>query len=403
MTTIDVTTRQAIGECSVTRLGLGCAPLGNLFRAVDDDVAAATVDAAWDAGWRLFDTAPLYGNGLSERRVGAALRARPRNEYVLSTKVGRLLLPGADDDSIFADAPDLHPSFDFSSDGVRRSIEASLERLGLDRIDIVHMHDPDDHLDQAIDEAIPALVALRDEGIIGAVGCGMNVTAPLLSVVERTDVDVVLLAGRYSLLDRSGGDELLPRCAERGVAVIVGGVFNSGLLADPDTDPTYDYAPAPTPLAERARAMRDVCERFGVSLPAAAIGFALRHRSVTSVVIGARSPAEVGDAEHVHGEDALPVVGGRRDDVADAGHAGVVAQHVDPSMPIDDVGDRVLTRSVVGDVEAVEEVEPDNGVAVGGEPRLDRRADPATCAGDHHDSSAHRLLHLMLSRFRPCW
>jgi len=303
VTTIDVTTRQAIGGCTVTRLGLGCAPLGNLFRAVDDDTAAATVDAAWDAGWRLFDTAPLYGHGLSERRVGAALRARPRDEYVLSTKVGRLLLPGADDDSIFAETPDMHPAFDFSGDGARRSIEASLDRLGLDRIDIVHVHDPDDHLDQAIDEAIPALVALRDEGVIGAVGCGMNATAPLLRVVERADVDVVLLAGRYSLLDHSGGDELLPRCAERGVAVIVGGVFNSGLLADPDAEPTYDYAPAPTPLAERARSMREVCERFGVSLPAAAIGFALRHPSVTSVVIGARSPGEVGADVEAAGAD----------------------------------------------------------------------------------------------------
>lgn len=303
MTTIDVTTRRAIGDLSVTRLGLGCAPLGNLFRALDDATAAATVDAAWDAGWRLFDTAPLYGNGLSERRVGAALRSRPRDEYVLSTKVGRLLCPGADDGSIFVDALDLHPSFDFSGDGVRRSIETSLDRLGLDRIDIVHVHDPDDHLDQAIDEAIPALIALRDEGVIGAVGCGMNATAPLIRVVERADVDVVLLAGRYSLLDHSGGDELLPRCTERGVAVIVGGVFNSGLLADPDTDPTYDYAPAPSPLAERARSMLAVCASYGVSLPAAAIGFALRHPSVTSVVIGARSPAEVAADVEAGGAD----------------------------------------------------------------------------------------------------
>ena len=299
MSALDPCEFRSIGErdVRVTRLGLGCAPLGNLFRAVDSDTARATVDAAWDAGLRLFDTAPLYGNGLSEKRVGDALRDRPRDEYVLCTKVGRVLVPDASagGDSIFVDTPPDRPVFDFTGDGVRRSIEDSLDRLGLDRIDIAHVHDPDDHLDQAISEALPALIALRDEGIIRAVGCGMNAVEPLLRIVECVDVDVVLLAGRYSLLDRSGAVDLLPRCAERGIGVIVGGVFNSGLLADPDNDSTYDYEPASDELRARTQAMRRTCERFGVSLTAAAIGFAARHPAVTSVIVGARSPAEIID------------------------------------------------------------------------------------------------------------
>jgi len=299
MSALDPCEFRSIGErgVRVTRLGLGCAPLGNLFRAVDSDMARATVDAAWDAGLRLFDTAPLYGNGLSEKRVGDALRDRPRDEYVLCTKVGRVLVPDASagGDSIFVDTPLARPVFDFTGDGVRRSIEDSLDRLGLDRIDIAHVHDPDDHLDQAISEALPALIALRDEGIIRAVGCGMNAVEPLLRIVECVDVDVVLLAGRYSLLDRSGAVDLLPRCAERGIGVIVGGVFNSGLLADPDNDSTYDYESASDELRARTQAMRSTCERFGVSLTAAAIGFAARHPAVTSVIVGARSPAEIID------------------------------------------------------------------------------------------------------------
>lgn len=299
MSALDPCEFRSIGErgVRVTRLGLGCAPLGNLFRAVDSDTARATVDAAWDAGLRLFDTAPLYGHGLSEKRVGDALRDRPRDEYVLCTKVGRVLVPDASagGDSIFVDTPPDRPVFDFTGDGVRRSIEDSLDRLGLDRIDIAHVHDPDDHLDQAISEALPALIALRDEGIIRAVGCGMNAVEPLLRIVECVDVDVVLLAGRYSLLDRSGAVDLLPRCAERGIGVIVGGVFNSGLLADPDNDSTYDYEPASDELRARTQAMRRTCERFGVSLTAAAIGFAARHPAVTSVIVGARSPAEIID------------------------------------------------------------------------------------------------------------
>jgi D-threo-aldose 1-dehydrogenase len=280
----------------VTRLGLGCAPLGNLFQAVADDDAVATVDAAWDAGWRLFDTAPLYGHGLSERRLGAALAGRPRAEYVLSTKVGRLLRPpaaGSTVATIFVDAPDLDPVFAYSRDAVLRSIDESLERLGVDRIDVVHVHDPDDHEQAALDGAFPALIELREQGVVGAIGCGMNQWQMLDRFVDRVDLDCVLLAGRYTLLDPSGGDELLPHCLDRGVGVVIGGVFNSGLLADPDERATYDYASAPIHLVAQARAMAQVCTAHGVSLTAAALQFALAHPAVTSVLVGARSAAEV--------------------------------------------------------------------------------------------------------------
>jgi D-threo-aldose 1-dehydrogenase len=281
---------------AVTALGLGCAPLGNLFTAVTEDDVQGTVDGAWSAGLRFFDTAPLYGHGLSESRLGAALRSRPRGEYVLASKVGRLLRTPDREQSptIFAGAPPLEPVFDFSRAGVMRSISESLERLGTDRLDVVHVHDPDDHEQDALDSAFPALIELREEGVIGAVGCGMNQWEMLDRFVERVDLDCVLLAGRWTLLDRSGGEQLLPRCLERGVGVVIGGVFNSGLLADPDGTPVYDYAAAPRDLVARAETMRDACSRHGVSLLAAAIQFALRHPAVSSVVVGARTAAEIG-------------------------------------------------------------------------------------------------------------
>ena len=279
----------------VTRIGLGCAPIGNLFAAVSDTDAAATVDAAWDEGIRLFDTAPLYGHGLSELRLGRALPHHDRDSYTLSTKVGRLLRPPTDTapSTMFVGAPSLVPTPAFSRDDVMRSIEESLERLSLDRLDIVHVHDPDDHESEALDGAFPALIELREAGVIRAVGCGMNQAEMLGRFVERVDLDCVLLAGRYTLLDRRGADLLLPRCLERGVGVIVGGVFNSGLLIDPDLHQTYDYAPARPDVVKRARSMRAACERHGVGLAAAAIQFALNHPAVCSVVIGARSAAEV--------------------------------------------------------------------------------------------------------------
>jgi D-threo-aldose 1-dehydrogenase len=271
--------------------------LGNLFDAVDDDDATDVVDASWDLGVRYFDTAPLYGHGLSERRLGRALAARPRDDFVLSTKVGRLLRPAdAPVDTIFAvpDAPGAPaPVFDFSADGVRRSLDESLERLGLDRVDIVYVHDPDDHHDEAVAGAFPALVELRDQGVVGAIGAGMNQWQALDRFVREVDLDVVLLAGRYTLLDRSGGEVLLPRCAERGVDVVLGGVFNSGVLTGVDAGATYDYAPVSPAISRRVAELRDRCARHDVPLGAAAIQFALRHPAVSSVLLGARTAGEI--------------------------------------------------------------------------------------------------------------
>lgn len=288
------------GGVPLTRVGLGGAPLGNLFAERTDEQVRAAVDAAWDAGVRYVDTAPHYGLGLSEVRIGDALRDRPRAGYVVSTKVGRLLVPSpgtADqwDDDGFRVPATVRREWDFSRDGVRRSLESSLERLGLDRVDVVYLHDPDDHWDAASTTGVDALVELRDEGVVGAIGAGMNQTAMLTEFVRRCDVDVVMCAGRWTLLDRSAGDELLPLAVERGVAVVAAGVYNSGLLARavvPD-DAHFHYRSAPPEVLERARAMARACAEHGVTLPDAAVAFPLRHPAVASVVIGA------GDAQQV--------------------------------------------------------------------------------------------------------
>ncbi len=306
---------------SVTELSLGGAAIGNLFTEVDDEAAAATIDAAWAGGIRTFDTAPHYGLGLSERRLGEALRHRPRSEYVLGTKVGRLLQPaqkpyGTDPEGFAVPATHTR-TFDFSADGVRRSLEASLRCLGLDRIDIALIHDPDDHGDQALRQAYPALERLRAEGTVRAIGVGMNQTALLTRFVTDTDVDTVLVAGRYTLLDQSAADALLPAALERGVAVIAGGVFNSGLLAAPAAGARFDYQVAPAAVLARARELEAVCAQFGVPLRAAAARFPLRHPAVASVLIGARSAAEIADAVRLRDADipsalwdALAAVGG---------------------------------------------------------------------------------------------
>jgi D-threo-aldose 1-dehydrogenase len=279
---------------AVTALGLGCAPIGNLFAGVSDEDAQATVAAAWDAGIRYFDTAPLYGHGLSEIRLGRALSTRPRGEYALSTKVGRVLDPVGPQraESIFVDVGDLEPRFDFSPGGIMRSLDDSLTRLGIDRIDVALVHDPDDHEEDALRYAFPTLIRLRDEGVVTAVGCGMNQAAMLERFVERVDLDCVLLAGRYSLLDQSGAT-LLEQCAARGVDVVIGGVFNTGILVDPEANPTYDYAAASSAVVEHARRIQAVCASHGTALGAAALQFAMRHPAVTTVLIGARSAAEV--------------------------------------------------------------------------------------------------------------
>jgi len=277
-------------------LVFGGAPIGGLYAPVGDETAAATLAAAWAAGIRAFDTAPHYGAGLSERRIGEFLAGRPRQEFVVSTKVGRLLVPAvgnADGAEGFYGTPPLTRIRDYSRDGVLRSLEESLRRLGLDRVDIALIHDPDDVLDQAADSAYPALAELRAQGTIRAIGAGMNAAAPLTWLVERCDLDCVLVAGRYTLLDDSAAESLFPLCQRRGVAVLAGGVFNSGILAGADDSGTYDYAPAPPAVAARARRMRDACARHGVPLAAAALRFTLRHPAVTAAVVGARTAEEI--------------------------------------------------------------------------------------------------------------
>lgn len=295
------TTGLGAGAVAVSELALGCAALGNLYQPVSDETARATVDAAWDAGVRTFDTAPHYGLGLSERRLGAALRDRPRDAYTLSTKVGRLLVPhpqgGAGDDLAHGFAvPATHRRvWDFSADGVLRSLEASLDRLGVDHVDVALLHDPDAHAEQALREAYPALERLRAEGVVGAIGIGMNQSALPARFVRETDIDVVLLAGRYTLLDQDGLAELLPEAAARGRGVVIGGVFNSGLLTAPRPGATYDYAPVPQPVLGRALRLLAVSERHGVPLRATALRFPFGHPAVASVLTGARSSREVRD------------------------------------------------------------------------------------------------------------
>lgn len=285
------------GGLRVGRYGFGGAPIAGLFESVSDEQARECLAQAWAAGQRYFDTAPHYGAGLSERRIGAFLAEKPSNEWVLSTKVGRLIettdSPEATSSAGFVDESGVRRVFDFSRDGIRRSFDASLARLGVDHVDIVYLHDPDDHWQQAIDEAWPALAALRDEGAVRSVGAGMNQTAMLTRFVQETEMDVVLLAGRYTLLDQRGLDELLPACIERGTSVVLGGVFNSGLLANPYRNATFDYQPAAAEILDKARRIDEVCSHHGVALAAAALQFPLAHPAITTVVVGARSAGEV--------------------------------------------------------------------------------------------------------------
>jgi D-threo-aldose 1-dehydrogenase len=280
----------------VTRLGLGGAPLGGLFESVREEDARATLTAAYGAGIRYFDTAPFYGHGRGEMRVGAFLRGRPRDEFVLSTKVGRILVPaeGAIEDHQYKDVLPLNPVFDFSAEGILRSFESSLERLGLERIDVLLVHDPDAHYRAVVDQAFPALARLRQEGRIAAIGAGMNQWEMLYDFARELEFDCFLLAGRYTLLDQSALPELLPECEKRGISILIGGPYNSGVLAAGSRGSGhYDYErPAPAILEKVAR-LEAVASRHGVPLKAAALQFPLAHPAVASVVPGARTAAEV--------------------------------------------------------------------------------------------------------------
>ena len=288
---------------ALTRFVLGCAPIGGLYAPVGEAEAADTLAEAWSRGVRAFDTAPLYGLGLSEERLARFVATRPRREIVLSTKVGRLLAEPADGvggtEGYFG-TPSRVAVVDFSRDGVRRSIEHSCARLGVDKVDIALVHDPGDHLRAALEEGYPALEELRSEGVVAAIGVG----ALDLEVLERfcleTDIDCVLAAARYSLLDTSAGERLFPMCVERSVAVLAAGIYNTGLLADPRPGAPFNYRPVPPELLERVLRIRQVCHRYDVPLAHAAVQYVLRHPAVTAVVIGARSAREVREnAEYV--------------------------------------------------------------------------------------------------------
>jgi D-threo-aldose 1-dehydrogenase len=287
-----------VAESRVDRLVLGCAVIGGLYRAVDDETAERMFEAAWEAGVRAFDTAPHYGAGLSERRLGRFLQQFPRDSYTLSTKVGRLLVPTDEDvegaDGFYGGDHNRRVR-DYSAQGVRQSIEESLERLGLDRIDTALIHDPEDFMGQAVEEACPSLVELRDQGVIRSVGAGMNFSAELTRFVRETEVDTVMLAGRYTLLDRTAEADLLPACSERGVSIIAVGVYNSGILANPKAGANFNYGAAPDETVNQALHLKELCESFDVPLRAVAVQFPLRHPAVATVAVGARTAEQVRD------------------------------------------------------------------------------------------------------------
>ncbi|MGN6325405.1 aldo/keto reductase [Pseudolysinimonas sp.] len=279
-------------------LGIGGGPLGNHGVAIDDATASATLDRAWDRGVRYLDTAPHYGLGLSERRVGSFLADRPRDEYLLSTKVGRLIRPNPEpralDDDGFVVPGDLRRVWDFTLDGVRSSLDESRERLGVDP-DILLAHDPDQAPGDPVREALAALATLRGEGRVRAIGVGTNSTAGLAELLDAGLIDVVMLANRYSLLDPGAVDTVLEPARRAGAAVVAVGVYATGLLATPRPSPdaTFEYGPATPEVRARAVRIAEICEAHGVDLPTAALAFPQRHPAVVGIAVGMRSPAEV--------------------------------------------------------------------------------------------------------------
>lgn len=281
-------------------LGFGAAQLGNLYRVTTDEEAAGAVDTAWELGIRYYDTAPHYGVGTSERRLGALLAGRPRSEFVISTKVGRLLVPGpgTGDDmaNAFAVPDDWQRVWDYSADGVRTSHRESLARLGFDAVDILLAHDPEEGpVEQAFAEGIPELARMRDEGLVRAVGVGSKNADVLTRAVRTGLIDVVMLSGRYTLLEQEASRELLEACVEHGVRVIAVSVFNSGLLSQQEvpSDANYEYDTAPAAIIEQARAYAALAARHGVTLPDLAVQYPLRHPAVANVTLGMRTASQV--------------------------------------------------------------------------------------------------------------
>ena len=301
--------RHGTGGLTFTELGFGTAPVANLYRAVSDSDATAILDLAWASGLRYFDTAPLYGLGLAETRLNPMLRGKNRDDYVLSTKVGRLLTVVAPEqrDGIgkWFDVPARREIYDYGYDGVLRSIEFSLERLGVDRIDILYGHDLDvfnhgsrEALDFKLREFLEgghrALVELREQGVISAFGVGVNEWQPAQWLVENGDPDIILLAGRYTLLEQESLDTFMPLCEERGVGIVIGGPYNSGILASgPREGAFYNYDPAPPEIIDRVRRIEATCQRHGVRMIDAAFQFPLCHPAVVSVIPGGQTQAEM--------------------------------------------------------------------------------------------------------------
>jgi D-threo-aldose 1-dehydrogenase len=276
----------------ITRFGLGSAALGWMYEPVSRSAAQATIRRAHELGCTFFDTSPLYGSGLAEARLGTVLRDLPRDSFVLSDKVGYAIYP----DTPLPDenAPPEQPGFDYSYDSAFRLVEGSLKRLGLDRIDILLIHDPDDYIDEALAGTYRALRKMRDEGTIGAIGAGMNFSNLLTRLAQEAEFDCFLMAGRYTLLDQTALTDLLPIAEQQGLAIYIGGPFNSGILADPyAAQPNFNYGPATADWIAKARRLDAVCRRHGVPLKAAALQFPLAHPAVVSVLSGARSAAEL--------------------------------------------------------------------------------------------------------------
>ena len=302
---------------SIPELGLGAAQLGNLGRAITDEQGAALVEDAWKQGYRYFDTAPHYGLGLSEQRLGAALGKYDRSDYFISTKVGRLLVENDDnsltaDDQGFAVSSSKKRVWDFSRDGILRSVEASLSRLDMDSVDLLLLHDPDDHFEQASTEGIAALIELREQGVVTYVGAGMNFSKPLAELISRADINFVMCAGRLTLLDNEAEREVVPVALERGVGIIAAGVYNSGILGKrwPDQKSSFHYGAAPEDVLSRARQIAKVCERFGVELPDAAVAFVKQNPAVASVVLGARDGTQSLENFNRHAKEVDPKLWG---------------------------------------------------------------------------------------------
>ena len=285
----------------VSKLALGTAPLGGLFAEVTEAEAEATVLAASDAGINFFDTAPLYGHGNAEKRLGAALK-KSKKSFVLSTKVGRILekftpeeIAGRVDGlaAYVGVDPTIFPVFNFTRDGILRSLEDSLKRLDLPSVDIALIHDADDRIDEAIEKSYPVLDELRAQGVIKGIGVGMNFCSYATKAVKQMDLDIILIAGRYSLLDQSAQEELFKECLKKNTGVMVGGVYNSGVLANPTENSTYNYVPVTKEILSRALEIKKILLNFNIPLTAAAIQFPLRHPAVTCVVTGPRNVNEL--------------------------------------------------------------------------------------------------------------